>query len=78
MNLVICTVNVKKTSKRSKKAQPVEDLAENALAEYSQVMDALGSKVSDGSEVTAADEEDVCALYFKQLFNHCEFTNEVN
>ncbi|XP_056091663.1 uncharacterized protein LOC130071077 [Rhinichthys klamathensis goyatoka] len=39
-------------------------------------MDALGSKVSDGSEVTAADEEDVCALYFNQLFNHCEFTNE--
>ncbi|KAK7171277.1 hypothetical protein R3I94_001273 [Phoxinus phoxinus] len=61
---------VKKTSKQSKKALPVEDLAESALAEYSQVMDALGS------EVTAADEEDVCALYFNQLFKHCEFTNE--
>ncbi|XP_077085841.1 uncharacterized protein LOC143737867 [Siphateles boraxobius] len=72
----IPTGTVKKTSKRSKKARPVEDLAESALAEYSQVMDALGSKVSDGSEVTTADEEDVCALYFNQLFNHCEVTNE--
>ncbi|XP_039519750.1 uncharacterized protein LOC120473795 [Pimephales promelas] len=72
----IPTGNVKKKSKRAKKAGPVEDLAESALAEYSQVMDAPGSKVSDGSEVTAANEEDVCAQFLNQLFNHCESTNE--
>lgn len=72
---------MKKTRKRSNKVvqeRPVQDLAESALTEYSQVMDALESKVSGGSEVTAAEEEDVCALYLNQLFNHSEFTTEVN
>ncbi|XP_048039480.1 uncharacterized protein LOC125264295 [Megalobrama amblycephala] len=73
------TGNVKKTRKRSNKVaqeRPVQDLAESALTEYSQVMDALESKVSGGSEVTAAVEEDVCALYLNELFNHSEFTTE--
>ncbi|XP_026117423.1 uncharacterized protein LOC113096279 [Carassius auratus] len=55
----------KKTGKRSKKG--VQELAEGALAEYSQLMDALESKVSDGSEVTAAEDEDMCALFINQL-----------
>ncbi|KTG02750.1 hypothetical protein cypCar_00037234 [Cyprinus carpio] len=57
----------KKTGKGSKKG--VQGLAEGALAEYSQLMDALESKVSDGSEVTAAEEEDVCALFLNQLLD---------
>lgn len=72
---------MKKTRKRSNKVaqeRPVQDLAESALTEYSQVMDALESKVSGGSEVTEAEEEDVCALYLNELFNHSEFTTEVN
>lgn len=32
-------------------------------------MDALESKVSDGSEVTAAEEQDVCALFLNQLLD---------
>ncbi|XP_016383686.1 uncharacterized protein LOC107720482 [Sinocyclocheilus rhinocerous] len=59
---------VKKAGKRSKKG--VQDLAEGALAEYSQLMDALGSKVSDGSEVTAAEEEDVCGPFLDQLLEN--------
>ncbi|KAL0189866.1 hypothetical protein M9458_016965, partial [Cirrhinus mrigala] len=66
---------LKKTGKRSKKLS-VQDLAENALNEYSQVMDSLESKVTDGSEVTVADEEDVCALFLNQLLNDTESTAE--
>lgn len=72
---------MKKTRKRFKKVvqeRPVQDLAERTLTEYSRVMDTLESKVSDGSEVTATNEEDACALFLNQLFNHSEFTTEVN
>ncbi len=66
---------VKKTAKRCKTEPPLEDLAENALIEYSQVMDALESKVTEGSEVT--DEEDVCALFLNQMLNDSESVIEV-
>ncbi|KAK2913221.1 hypothetical protein Q8A67_001620 [Cirrhinus molitorella] len=65
---------VKKTGRpRSKKAS-FQDLTENALSEYSQVMDALESKVTDGSEL--ADEEDICALFLNQMLNESESTTE--
>ncbi|RXN36169.1 NUT family member 2G [Labeo rohita] len=66
---------LKKTGRRSKKVS-VLDLTENALNEYSQVMDSLESKVTDGSEVTAADEEDVCALFLNQLLKDSDSTSE--
>lgn len=66
---------VKKTGKRCKKEPSLEDLAENALIEYSQVMDALESTVTEGSEVT--DEEDVCALFLNQMLNESESVIEV-
>ncbi len=66
---------MKKTAKRCKKEPPLQDLAERALTEYSQVMDALESKVTEGSEVT--DEEDVCALFLNQMLNDSESMTEV-
>ncbi|XP_059356829.1 uncharacterized protein LOC132095733 [Carassius carassius] len=57
----------KKTGRRLKKG--VQELAEGALDEYSQLMDALESKVSHGSEVTAAEDQDVCELFINQLLD---------
>ncbi|KAF4111688.1 uncharacterized protein LOC131544911 isoform X2 [Onychostoma macrolepis] len=65
---------VKKTAKRCKKEPLLQDLAESALTEYSQVMDSLESKVTEGSEVT--DEEDVCALFLNQMLNDSESMTE--
>ncbi|XP_043100176.1 uncharacterized protein LOC122348620 isoform X2 [Puntigrus tetrazona] len=63
-----------KTARRRKTDPPLQDLAESALAEYSQVMDALGSKVAGGSEVR--DEEDVCAPFLNQLLDDSPSSTE--